>query len=131
MPFPSRHISVSVNRSAVDVYAFASNPENLPQWAAGLSGSIRKVGSDWVADSPMGEVKITFADDNVFGVLDHDVTVGEETFYNPMRVFPNDDGCEIVFTLYRRHEMSDEAFEADATTITKDLHKLKEILERL
>jgi len=58
MTFFSRHISVSVNRTAKEVYAFASDPENLPQWAAGLSGSIKKEGENWVADSPMGKVKV-------------------------------------------------------------------------
>jgi uncharacterized membrane protein len=34
MTFKSLHISVSINRPADQVYEFASNPENLPQWAA-------------------------------------------------------------------------------------------------
>ena len=42
MTFMAKHISVSINRSAAQVYEFASNPENLPKWAAGLSGSIKK-----------------------------------------------------------------------------------------
>jgi len=41
MTFKAKHISVSINRSADHVYEFASNPENLPKWAAGLSGSIQ------------------------------------------------------------------------------------------
>jgi uncharacterized membrane protein len=43
MTFMAKHISVSINRSAAQVYEFASNPENLPKWAAGLSGSIKKI----------------------------------------------------------------------------------------
>jgi len=43
MTFKSRHVSVSINRPADQVYEFASNPENLPKWAAGLSGSIKNV----------------------------------------------------------------------------------------
>jgi uncharacterized membrane protein len=38
MTFMAKHISVSINRPAGQVYEFASNPENLPKWAAGLSG---------------------------------------------------------------------------------------------
>ena len=34
------------------------------------------------------------------GVLDHDVTLPSgETVHNPMRVIPDGDGCEVVFTL--------------------------------
>ena len=102
MVFPVKHISVTVNRSADEVYRFASKYENLPQWAAGLSGSIRKVGTIWVADSPMGKVEVEFAPDNPFGILDHKVTLPSgEAVYNPTRVIPNNEGCEVVFTLYQ------------------------------
>ena len=79
MTFTAKHISVSINRSAAQVYEFASNPENLPKWAAGLSGSIKKVNDDWITESPIGRVKVKFAEKNKFGVLDHDVTLPSES----------------------------------------------------
>jgi len=131
MTFASHHLSVSINRSADQVYEFASNPEHLPEWAAGLSGSIKNVDGDWIAESPMGSVKVKFADKNKFGVLDHDVTLPSgEKFYNPMRVFPNHEGCELLFTLYRRPGMSDQMFTEDAQAVTRDLKKLKALLEK-
>jgi hypothetical protein len=42
MTFAAKHIGGSINRSAAHVYDFASNPENLPKWAAGLSVSIKE-----------------------------------------------------------------------------------------
>ena len=130
MTFKSRHISVSIKQSANQVYEFASNPENLPKWASGLSGSIKNVNGDWVAESPMDKVKIEFAVQNIFGVLDHDVTLSSgEKFYNPMRVFPNNDGSELIFTLYLRPGMTDQVFAEDAATVAKDLQKLKILLE--
>jgi hypothetical protein len=131
MTFAPKHISVSINCSAAQVYEFASNPENLPQWAAGLSGSIKKVDEDWIAESPMGRVKVKFVEKNKFGVLDHDVTLPSGVkVYNPMRVFPNHDGSELVFTLYRRPDMSDQEFAEDAKAVEKDLTKLKTLLEK-
>ena len=131
MTFMAKHISVSINRSAAQVYEFASNPENLPKWAAGLSGSIRKVNEDWIAESPMGRAKVKFAGKNKLGVLDHDVTLPSGvTVYNPMRVFPNNDGSELVFTLYRRPDVSDREFAEDAKSVEKDLTKLKTLLEK-
>ena len=47
-----------------------------------------------------------------------------------MRVFPNKDGSELVFTLYRRSDMSDQEFAEDAKTVERDLVKLKAILEK-
>lgn len=129
--FVARHIHVSILKSSDQVYEFASNPENLPTWAAGLSGSIKKRNGDWVSESPMGEVKVKFADKNQFGVLDHEVTLPTGVkVYNPMRVFPNNNGCEVVFTVYRRQNVSEEQFTADAQAVERDLKKLKETLEK-
>jgi hypothetical protein len=130
MTFPAHHISVSINRPAAQVYAFAANPHNWPQWAAGLSGSIQNINGDWIAESPMGRVKVKFADNNQYGVLDHEVTLPSGVVvYNPLRVIPNQEGSEVVFTLYRRPEMSDQQFAADAQAVTRDLHQLKRLLE--
>jgi hypothetical protein len=130
MTFKSVHISVSIDRAADTVYEFASNPENLPKWAAGLGESIKNVDGDWIAESPMGRIKVKFADKNKFGVLDHDVTLPSGAkFYNPMRVFPNNDGSELIFTLYRQPDMSDQMFAEDTDAVTRDLRKLKNMLE--
>ncbi|HMN30099.1 MAG TPA: hypothetical protein PKE45_18245 [Caldilineaceae bacterium] len=51
------------------------------------------------------------------------------TVYNPMRVFPNGDGSEVVFTVYRRPGMSGQQFAEDAQAVASDLHQLKRLLE--
>lgn len=131
MTFQSQHISVSINRPVDQVYQFASKPEHWPQWAAGLSGSIQNVNGDWIAESPMGRVKVKFADQNQYGVLDHEVTLlSGTTVYNPLRVFPNNDGSEVVFTLYRRPGVSDQQLAEDAQAVTRDLALLKALLEK-
>ena len=131
MTFRSHHVSVSINRPADEVYDFASNPENLPQWAAGLSGSIKNIKGDWIAESPMGAVKVQFAGKNEFGILDHHVTLPSgETFYNPMRVFPNNSGSELIFTVYQRPDVPAEMFAEDVAAVTRDLKTLKTLLEQ-
>jgi hypothetical protein len=126
----SKHISVFIRSTPRKIYDFARNPENLPNWASGLSGTIEKVGEDWVADSPMGKVKVKFAPENSFGVLDHEVILESgQKFMNPMRVVTNEEGGELSFTLFRAPGMSEEAFLADAATIKKDLRALKSLLE--
>ena len=71
--FLAKHIGISIEAPAEKVYQFAVNPENLPAWASGLSGSIEKIGDEWIADSPMGRVKVKFENENRFGILDHEV----------------------------------------------------------
>ena len=131
MTFMAKHISVSIERRAAEVYEFASNPENLPQWAGGISGSIKKVDDEWIAEAPMGTVKVNFVEKNKFGILDHDVTLSSGAkFYNPMRIFPNNHGSEVIFTLYRQTGMSDQKFADDAGSVERDLNKLKTLLEK-
>jgi hypothetical protein len=128
--FTSRHISITLRRLPDEVYAFVVNPENLPRWAKGLSGSIREIDGEWVADSPMGKVKVRFAPRNSFGVLDHDVVLESGiTVRNPLRVVANGDGSELTFTLFKRPGMTEEEFTADAGAVARDLEALKALLE--
>ena len=126
----SQHLSTYIERPAAEVYAYVENPVNLPTWAAGLSGSIELREGRWFAESPMGEVEVTFVPENPYFVLDHDVKLSDgTTFHNPMRVIAADSGCEVVFTLRRRPDQSDEDYEADTTAIRTDLATLKGLLE--
>ena len=127
----SRHISTYIERPASEVYAYVVDPANLPTWAAGLSGSIERQEGRWFAESPMGEVEVTFAPENPYFVLDHDVKLPDgTTFNNPMRVIADDAGSEVVFTLRHRPDQSDEEYEEDAAAVRADLATLKSLLER-
>lgn len=131
MGTPSRHLAVAIDRPASFVYEFAADPANLPQWAAGLAGStVEPEGDHWVTDSPMGRVEFAFAPRNDLGVLDHDVRLPSgEVVSNPLRVIPDGDACEVVFTLRRRPGMSEEDFAADAAAVERDLATLKSVVE--
>jgi uncharacterized protein YndB with AHSA1/START domain len=132
MASESRHLSVHVDRPIAEVYAYASDPSHLPDWAPGLCTSIARVGDHWVAESAMGSIVIRYAEPNPFGVIDHDVVLESgETFHNPVRVLPHDDGAEVVFTLRRQEGMSDDDFNRDAAAVLADLGALKELLESL
>jgi hypothetical protein len=127
-----QHISVFIDRQPAEVYEFTSDPRNLTRWAAGLAQSeVGQEGDEWVADSPMGKVKIRFVPQNSYGVLDHDVTLESGvTVQNPMRVVRNGDGSELIFTLFRQPGMSDEKLAEDRAAVERDLRTLKELLER-
>jgi hypothetical protein len=126
-----RHVSVSIERAPREVYELASNPELLPRWASGLATAVERTDGEWTARAPMGKVKIRFAENNEFGVLDHDVTLESGlAIHNPMRVLPNGSGSEVVFTVFQRPGTSDATFAEDADRVTQDLLALKRLLER-
>jgi hypothetical protein len=128
--FASRTLSVSIGRPPTKVYEFASNPENLPKWAKGLGQSVRKQGDDWIVDTRQGPVNVRFAEKNNFGILDHYVTtVSGFEVYVPIRVLPNGTGSEVIFTLFRLPDVSDEKYVEDMKLVERDLRTLKDLLE--
>jgi len=130
MPTEVREVRIAVNRAASEAYEFLSAPQNFPKWASGLAGSLRKVGGEWIAETPEGRAVVRFSERNRYGVLDHAVTLQRgTTIYIPLRVVPAGEGCELVLTLFRRPGMSDEKFAADAEWVLRDLGEAKRILE--
>lgn len=128
--FASRTLSVSIGCPPSKVYEFVSNPENLPKWAKGLGKSVRKADGDWLVDTPQGPVKVRFARKNELGVLDHYVTTAQGAeVYVPLRVIANGFGSEVLFTLFRSPEMSEEQYAEDQMLVEQDLRTLKDILE--
>jgi hypothetical protein len=126
-----RRLSVSINRAAADAYDFLSVPENFPKWASGLAGSLRKAADGWIAETPTGPATVRFSERNAYGVLDHAVDTPRGSVYVPLRVVPRGKGCELVLTLFRLPEMSEQKFAADAEWVMRDLQAAKRILESL
>jgi hypothetical protein len=130
----SRHVSIWIEAAPEAVYEFAADPHTWRQWAAGLAeGGLRQTADGWMADSPMGAVRVEFAPPNGFGVLDHVVRLPSgEAVYNPLRVIPGgvgEDRCEVLFTVRRRAGMTDADFEADISAVAADLNTLRGLLE--
>ena len=71
-----------------------------------------------------------FVPANEFGVLYDDVTLPDGTVVtNPFRIVADGpDACQAVFTVRRRHGMSDEEFDADRAAVAADLAKLRELV---
>jgi uncharacterized protein YndB with AHSA1/START domain len=126
----SRHVSCVISVSPELVYEFASNPDNLPKWAAGLAKTeVVREGDVLLVDSPMGKVAVRFVPRNEYGVLDHDVTLPSgTTVTNPVRVLAHPEGSEVVFTI-RQIELTDDEFNRDTGMVEGDLERLKRLME--
>lgn len=123
------HVSIDVPWRIV--YDFAHRPESMPQWAAGLASGLTRDGDEWIADGgPVGNVRVRFVPPNIFGVIDHEVAMPNGTVvHNSLRIVPNGDGAEVMFTLLRQPDMDDAAFQADAKVVQHDLQTLKALME--
>ena len=124
-------VHISIDRPWKEVYGFAGRPENMPLWASGLASGLEQDGEDWIAKGILGTVRVSFTPRNDFGVIDHTVTVESGLkVQNALRVVPNGDGCEVMFTLLKLPGMTDEQFAADAAHVLKDRSTLKSLMER-
>jgi hypothetical protein len=130
MTAESKQLSERIDANVEEVYAYARDPANLPQWAPGLGSSVEQVNGHWFVETSGGRVGLEFAPFNEYGVLDHEVTLPSgEVLYNPMRVTKNGDGSEVVFALRRMPGMTDEEFARDAAAVAADLARLKQTVE--
>lgn len=125
-------VHISIDRDWKAVHAFAAQPENMPLWASGLAAGLTPDGDEWIADGgPIGDVRVRFAPANDLGVIDHEVTLPSgASVYNALRVTPNGDGAEVMFTVLKMPGTGDDAFAADCDHVRRDLATLKAILEK-
>ncbi len=122
-------VSVGIAVDPHRAYAFVADPANLPVWAPGFVTSIEKRGDHWVAETSLGRAVFRFAPVNALGVLDHDVELPAGRFHNPMRVVPNGNGYEVLFTVLQLPGISDQQFRIDLEMVRGDLQTLKNVLE--
>ncbi|MDC7121866.1 SRPBCC family protein [Cellulomonas fimi] len=127
----TRHLSVHIDRPMPAVYAFASDPANLPRWAPGLGSDVVHEDGEWYVETAEGRVRVRFAPANPFGVLDHEVlTPSGDTVHVPLRAIPDgDDACDVVFTLRPTPGMTDAELDRDESLVRTDLALLKSLLE--
>jgi hypothetical protein len=129
--FQSRTISIQIQRDYDEVYDFLATPRNLQKWSAGMGATFEYVsGSDWAVDHADGPMIITFAEYNKYGILDHVLApIGGTPRFIPMRVFRNGEGAEILYTLFRMDNHSQEQFDSEIEWVLVDLGALKSLLE--
>ncbi|MCL4676916.1 MAG: hypothetical protein KJZ59_13135, partial [Pararhodobacter sp.] len=93
--FPSRTLSLAINRPYAEAYAFLSNPANILLWTDGVRDmQLRQAsGCVWHSRYFGQDVQLTFTPPNALGVLDLAVAVeGRLPRVHHIRVFPNGKG---------------------------------------
>ena len=125
-------IRIAIRRSYAVVYEFLAEPLNFVRWAALPDSEMVPLdGGDWQVELPVGRMAIRFAPRNNFGVLDYQVFPlgGDGGPVTPVRLIPNEDGCELLLVWFQRPGRSEEAYKSDTEWVASDLHRLKALLE--
>lgn len=126
----SKTLTISITCPSSELYDFVSNPQNLPKWAKTYCRSIKKANDGWGMETPQGEEGLMICGENELGVLDHYITTpsGLKVLV-PMRVVPNGEGSEVIFTVFKQTWMTDESFSKDIGSVEQDLKNLKTVME--
>jgi len=120
----SRTISISVKRKTGDTFdAILGCPKKMMSDA--------KIGGDgwWSFSTPRGNAKLKFQEDKSLGILDHVFIDSEAAWNNSMRVIPRGAESEIIITLTKPHELSDEQFNERMLEMEQALGNMKKIIE--
>ncbi|MCC6073622.1 SRPBCC family protein [Pseudomonas sp. GCM10022188] len=134
----ARILTIGIDRPLSEVAAFLAEPRNFPSWASGLADGLEpaadssllpQAGSEWLASTPHGCLRIRFSPANPYGVADHWVELEDgRVIYVPLRVVANGDGSTVALTLFHRPDMDAESFAADCDWVRRDLLTLRQVL---
>jgi hypothetical protein len=126
-----RTLAVSVNRSASEAYAFLSAPENFAKCFLDAGAALHQASAGWVAQTAEGLLTVHLTDRNSLGVLDYSCTPqGGPSSYVPLRVVTTAKGCDLVMTLFRRPDISDERLASATERARQGLDAAKHMLEK-
>lgn len=130
MKSPVNIISIKIEKPKDEVFRFASNPENFPQWLAFVKSITKISGDSWKAETTMGSVVIDFFPEHKLGVIDHNVILPDKkVVHNSLRVIENGAGSKVVFVLFEMPGKTLADYKKDADAVKADLNKLKQVLE--
>ena len=120
----SRTISITVEKKTGDAFdaILKMPPKMMPD---------AKINDDgwWSFTGPHGKSKLKFNEHKPDGILDHQYIDEESTWDVPMRVVPSGDFSEIVMTLNKPDELTDEQFDQRMSELSEMVLNMKKIIE--
>lgn len=95
-----------------------------------MSDAVKSDDGWWMFSTPRGPAKLKFNENRSFGILDC-VYIDEESKWDvPMRVVPSAEESEIMITLIKPENISDEQFNQRMDEIGQAFSNLKSLIEK-
>ena len=120
----SRTISITVNKKTGDAFdaILQVPPKMMPD---------AKMNDDgwWSFTGPHGKSRLKFNENKSLGILDHEYIDEESTWNVPMRVISSGDYSEVVITLNKPDELTDDQFDKRMSEIEEMVVSMKNIIE--
>ena len=120
----SRTLSITVAKKTGDAFdaILSMPPKMMPDAKINDAGW-------WSFTGPYGKSKLKFNENRSFGILDHQYIDEESSWNIPMRVVSNGDISEVIITLNKPDEISDEQFNHRMDEIGEMFNSMKNIIE--
>ena len=120
----SRTLSILVNKKTGDTFDAILNcpPKMMPD---------AKMSSDgwWTFSTLRGNARLKFKENRALGILDH-IFIDQDSQWNvPMRIVSSGENSEIVITLIKPDELTDEQFDSRMAEIEQVFENMKKIIE--
>ena len=122
----SHTISIFIDRKPDQVF------DLLLDWPSRISENAKKQDDGWWSfETTRGPAKLRFKENKEFGILDHQFVDEEATWDVPMRVVPNDQGSELMITLFQSPSFSDELFSQRMDEMQQVMEAIKATMEKI
>jgi hypothetical protein len=120
----SRTISIAVEKKTGDAFdaILKIPPKMMPDAIIDDSGW-------WSFTGPYGKSMLKFNENKSLGILDHQYVDEESKWDVPMRVVSNGDVSEVVITLNKPDEITNEQFDQRMQEIGEMFNSMKNIIE--
>ncbi len=83
----------------------------------------------WFFTGPHGPSQLKFNENKSLGILDHKYVDAESSWDVPMRVVPSGDFSEVIITLNKPEELTDDQFDKRMTELSVIFENMKNIIE--
>lgn len=120
----SRTIAITVEKKTGDAFdaILKMPPKMMPDAQLNDSGW-------WLFTGPYGKSMLKFNENKSLGILDHQYIDEESSWDVPMRVVSNGDVSEVLITLNKPDEITDEQFDLRVGEISDMFNSMKNIIE--
>ncbi len=120
----SRTISIIVKKKTGDAFdAILQIPPNI------MPDAIMNDDGWWSFTGLHGKARLKFNENKSLGILDHQYIDEESSWNVPMRVVSSGDFSEVVITLNKPDELSDEQFDQRISEMGEMIVTMKNIIE--
>ncbi len=120
----SRTIAITVEKKTGDAFdaILKIPPKMMPDAQLNDSGW-------WLFTGPYGKSMLKFNENKSLGILDHQYVDEESSWDVPMRVVSNGDVSEVLITLNKPNEITDEQFDLRVEELSNMFNSMKNIIE--